>query len=162
MAYIGQSGRPITTRHRKNTRYIWTNNPNSVYVTHILNNEHVYGTANEMLKLLKPCNKGLEMNCWESFYIKIYRQRNRIITEQLTGDYNPLKEQAYSPHELQHIPWHSLDQIGSYTHTHIHTPSHTHTHTHARTHSHRRNASTYSHIPTLFITNVNQHSNSAT
>jgi hypothetical protein len=37
-----------------------------------------------------------------------------------------------------------LDQIGIHTHTH------------------RRNELTYSHIPTLFITNVNQHSNSVT
>jgi hypothetical protein len=55
-------------------------------------NKHEYGTANETLKLLKPCNKGLKINCWESFYIQIYCQRNRLITEQLTGDYNPLYE----------------------------------------------------------------------
>jgi len=42
------------------------------------------------------------------------------------------------------IPWHSLDRIG--THTHKHT----------------QNILIYSHIPTLFITNVNQHSNSVT
>jgi len=53
---------------------------------HILNNKHEYGTANEALKLLKPCNKGLKMTCWESFYIQLHRQRNRLITEQLTGD----------------------------------------------------------------------------
>ena len=29
-------------------------------------------------------------------------------------------------------------------------------------HTHRRNELTYSHIPTLFITNVNQHSNKVT
>jgi len=38
----------------------------------------------------------------------------------------------------------SLDQIGTHTHTH------------------GRNELTYSHIPTLFKTNVNQHSNSVT
>jgi hypothetical protein len=38
MAYVGQSGRPITTRHREHTRYIRTNNPNSAYAMHILNN----------------------------------------------------------------------------------------------------------------------------
>ena len=71
---------------------------------HILNNEHVYFTANETLKLLKPCNKGLKIKCWKSFYTQIYRQRNRLITEQLTGDYNPFYKQAYFPHDLQHIP----------------------------------------------------------
>jgi hypothetical protein len=71
MAYIGQTGRPITTRHREHTRYIRTNNLNSAYAMHILNNKHEYGTANETLKLIKPCHEGLKMNCWESFYIQI-------------------------------------------------------------------------------------------
>jgi hypothetical protein len=35
MAYIGQLGRPITTRHKEHTWYIGTNNPNSAYVMHI-------------------------------------------------------------------------------------------------------------------------------
>jgi len=52
---------------------------------------------------------------------------------------------------------HSLDQIGTPP-THIHT--HTHTHTHGRRDG--RNELTYNHIPTLFITNVNQHSNLVT
>jgi hypothetical protein len=66
MAYIGQSGRPITTRRREHTRYIITNNPNLAYAMHTLN-KHEYGTANVTLKLIKSCNKGLKMNCWESF-----------------------------------------------------------------------------------------------
>jgi hypothetical protein len=70
----------------------------------ILNNKHEYGTTNETLKLLKQCNKGLKMNCWESFYKQMYRQRNRPNTEQLTGEYNPLYEQACFPRDLQHIP----------------------------------------------------------
>jgi hypothetical protein len=50
-----------------------------------------------------------------------------------------------------------------HTHTpHTHTHTHTPTHTHAHTHTHRRNELTYSHIPTLLMTNVNQHSNSVT
>jgi len=71
MVYIGQSGKPLTTRHQEHTRYIRTNNPNSAYAMHILNNKHEYGTENETLKLLKPCNKDLKINCWESFCIQI-------------------------------------------------------------------------------------------
>jgi hypothetical protein len=44
------------------------------------------------------------------------------------------------------------------TRTHAHN---IHTHT-THTHTDGRNEFTYSHIPTLFITNVNQHSNSVT
>jgi hypothetical protein len=40
LAYIGQSGRHITTRHKEHTRYIITNNPNSAYAMHISNNKH--------------------------------------------------------------------------------------------------------------------------
>jgi hypothetical protein len=43
--YVGQSGRPIATRHKEHKRYIKTNNPGSAYATHILNNRHEYGTA---------------------------------------------------------------------------------------------------------------------
>ena len=57
-AYVGQSGRPITIRHKEHIRYIHNNNPTSAYVTHILDNRHEFGPAEESLKLLKPCTKG--------------------------------------------------------------------------------------------------------
>jgi len=63
-AYIGQSGRLITVRHKEHTLYIRTNNLASVYAIHILNNRHKYGMANDTLKLLQLCNKGMKMNCW--------------------------------------------------------------------------------------------------
>ena len=77
-------------------------------------------------------------------------------------------ECAYFPRDLQHIPWYSLDQIGTHTHTRARARTHAHTHAHTRTHARTRtrarararNELTYSHIPTHFITNVNQHSNS--
>ena len=53
--YVGQSGRPITTRHREHTRYIRNNSSTSAYATHILDNRHEFGPAEETLKLLKPC-----------------------------------------------------------------------------------------------------------
>jgi hypothetical protein len=63
-AYVGQSGRPITIRHREHLRYIRNNNPTSAYATHILDNRHEFGPAEEKLKLLKPCSKGSRMDCW--------------------------------------------------------------------------------------------------
>jgi hypothetical protein len=86
-----------------------------------LNNKHEYSTANETLKLLKSCNKSLKMNCWESFYVQIYRQCNRLITEQLTGDYNPPYKQAYFPRYLQHIPWQYRPHRYPHTYTHTQT-----------------------------------------
>jgi len=67
--YIGQSGRPITVRHKEHIRYVRTNKLESAYALHILNNRHEYGTAAETLELLKPCHKGTRMNCWETFYM---------------------------------------------------------------------------------------------
>jgi hypothetical protein len=52
----------------------------------------------------------MKMNGWELLYIQIYCQRNRLITEELANDINPLYEQAYFPRKLQHIPWQGLTQ----------------------------------------------------
>jgi hypothetical protein len=50
--YVGQSGRPITTRHREHIHYIRSNNTSSAYAAHILNNIHEYGTADNTLQLI--------------------------------------------------------------------------------------------------------------
>ena len=73
-------------------RYVRTNNPVStyavhicctymlyIYAVHILNNRHEYGTAEETLELLKPCNKGTRMNCWEAFYMQAFHQHKILI-----------------------------------------------------------------------------------
>jgi len=36
-----------------------------------LNNSHKYGNSEQTTELLKTCNKGIRMNCWESFFIHI-------------------------------------------------------------------------------------------
>jgi len=95
--YVGQTGRPITTRYKEHIRYIRSNNTTSAYATHILNNRHEYGTAENTLKLLHPCRKGQEMNNWENLYIQMYRQLDRLITEQQVKDPNPLYELAQPP-----------------------------------------------------------------
>jgi len=52
-AYVGQVGRAISTRHKEHINYIRTNNPQSAYATHILQNRHEYEPSNETLQLLK-------------------------------------------------------------------------------------------------------------
>jgi hypothetical protein len=68
-SYIGQSGRSVAARYKEHTRYMITNNPISACALHILNNRHEYGTAEETLESLKPCNKGAKMSCWEALYM---------------------------------------------------------------------------------------------
>jgi hypothetical protein len=99
--YVGQSGSPITTRHKEYIRYIKTNNPPSAYATHTLNNRHECGIANDTLKLIKPCRKSMKMNHWENMYIQIYRQQNQVIPEQRVNELNPLYELAQLPHTLR-------------------------------------------------------------
>jgi hypothetical protein len=89
-AYTGQSGRSIAIRHKEHLCYIRTNNPTSAYALHILNNRHEYGTAEDTLELLKPCQKSTRMNCWETFYIHLSHQHDTLITEQQVYDINPL------------------------------------------------------------------------
>ena len=117
--YVGQSGRPITIRHRGHIRYIETNNPASEYATHILNNRHEYGTANDTLKLIHPCRKSKKLNHWENMYIQIYRQQNLLITEQQVNEPNPLYELALLPHAIRDSSQPYIPQTStSGTHTH--------------------------------------------
>jgi len=93
-SYVGRSGRSVATRRKEHTRYMRTNNPISAYTLHIINNRHEYGTAEETLELLKPCNEGTKMNCWEALYMQAFYQRNILIEEQKVSDINPLYELA--------------------------------------------------------------------
>jgi hypothetical protein len=97
--YVGQSGRPITTRYKEHTRYIRSNNTTLAYAVHILNNRHEYGTAENTLKLIHPCRKGQKMNNWENLYIQIYRQQDGLITEQQVNEPNPLYELVQPPQD---------------------------------------------------------------
>jgi hypothetical protein len=96
-SYSGQSVRSIATRYKEHTQYIRTNNLISAYTLHILNNRHEYGIAEETLELLKPCNKGTKMNCWEALYMHAFYQRNMLIEEQKVNDINLLYELAHIP-----------------------------------------------------------------
>jgi len=73
--YVGQSGRAIDIRYKEQIRYVRTNNPQSAYAIHILQNRHEYGPSNNTLQLLKACTKGMRMNCWEAMYIQKFHQK---------------------------------------------------------------------------------------
>jgi hypothetical protein len=100
LKYVGQSGRQILTRHKEHIRYIRNNNATSAYAGHILDNRHEYGTADDTLRMIKPCRKGSRMNHWENLYIQIYRQHSHLIEEQQTNDTNQLFTHARPPHTI--------------------------------------------------------------
>jgi len=92
--YVGQSERSINIRHEEHIRYIRTNNPLSAYALHILQNRHEYGTTADTVQILKICQKGTHMNCWEALYMQVFHQHRVLITEQQVSDTNPLYELA--------------------------------------------------------------------
>jgi len=55
---------------------------------------HEYGTVTDTLQLLKTCQKGTHMNCWEALNIQVFHQHKVLITEQQVSDTNPLYELA--------------------------------------------------------------------
>jgi len=89
-SYAGQSGRSTATKYKEHTQYIRTNNPIWAYALHILNNRCEYGTAEETMELMKPYNKGMRKNCWETLYKQAFYQRNILIEEQQVNDVNPV------------------------------------------------------------------------
>jgi hypothetical protein len=64
----------------------------SSYALHILQNGHEYGTISDTLQLLKTCQKGTRMNCWEALYMQVFHQHKMLITEQQISEPNSLYE----------------------------------------------------------------------
>jgi hypothetical protein len=62
----------------------------TAYALHILNNRHKYSSLEHTMQLLRACNKGKLMNCWESFYMQKLQQLDLLIDEQKTYEPNPL------------------------------------------------------------------------
>jgi len=60
--------------------------------------------AEETPELLKPCNKGTRMNCWENLYMQAFHQHNILTEEQQVSAINPLYELAYTSRDPLHIP----------------------------------------------------------
>jgi len=65
--YVGQSGRAISVRFKEHITYTRSSNSTSVYAAHILDDRHEYGTKEDTLELLKKCQKGKYIDCWETY-----------------------------------------------------------------------------------------------
>ena len=89
-AYIGQTSRNLRQWYQEHIRYVKNNDPQSAFAQHILNNQHEYGTINEIMKLLKPINYTSMLISYEQFFIQSHYQHGQLITEQNPGKQNPL------------------------------------------------------------------------
>ena len=61
-------------------------------------NRHECGTKEDTLRLLKSCQKGRHLDCWEALYIQVIRQEKVLIDEQPVSDTNPVFELAKIPY----------------------------------------------------------------
>jgi len=60
--------------------------------------EYQYQKLNNTLQLLKACQKGTDMDCWEALYMQVFRQQKILIDEQQVNDMNPFFELAKIPY----------------------------------------------------------------
>jgi len=88
--YVGQTSRNLKQRYQEHIRYIRNNDPQSAFAQHILNNQHEYGTIEEIMKLLKPTNHTSMLIPYELFFIQSHHQHGQLISEQNPGELNPL------------------------------------------------------------------------
>jgi len=90
-AYIGQTSRNLK-RYQEHMCYIKNNDPQSVFAQHILNNQHEYGTTDEIMKIFKPINYTSLLIPYEQLFIQSHYQYRQQITEQNPGEHNPLTQ----------------------------------------------------------------------
>jgi len=89
-SYVGQTSRNLKTRYNEHIRYIKSNNPQSAYAQHILNNTHEYGTIDSLMTLLKPIHNQHLLTTYEQFYIHSFQNTA------ISSPNNPLAAQTHS------------------------------------------------------------------
>jgi hypothetical protein len=62
----------------------------SVYAQHIIQNLHEYGSITDTMSLLKPIHKTSVLIPYEQLFIQTFHHNGNLITEQGTGEPNPL------------------------------------------------------------------------
>jgi predicted GIY-YIG superfamily endonuclease len=106
--YVGQTSRDLKQRYQEHIRYIKSNNPQSAFALHILNNRHEYGTINEIMSLLKAIKHAPLLIPYEQLFIQAHHQQNKLIAEESQGEHNPLIQLAIdttgTSHDHRSIP----------------------------------------------------------
>jgi hypothetical protein len=102
--YIGQASRNLK-RQYQHIRYLRSNNPQSAYTQHILNNRHEYGTIEDIMKLIKPTTHTSLFIPYEALFIQLHQQQGHLITEQTTSEPNPLFQLHIETTQTHLINW---------------------------------------------------------
>ena len=116
LTYVGQTSWNLKIRYKEHIRYIRSNNPQSAYALHILQNRHEYGPMNETMRLLKQVNKTTTLIPYERLYIQTLHQAGKLIPERYPGDPNPLFQAVNVPHLTQ--TWQASSSATRQQHTH--------------------------------------------
>jgi hypothetical protein len=78
-------------------RYIRHNNPQSAFAQHILQNQHKYGTMDNIMTLLKPLKNNTMLIPCEQLFIQSLHQEGKLIAEQHPGEPNLLFQLVIDP-----------------------------------------------------------------
>jgi len=117
MSYIGQTSRNLNLRYREHIRYIRNNSRQSAYAHHILQNVKEYGSITDTVSILKPIHKTSMSIPYEQLFIQTFHHNGNLITEQDTGEQNPLFQLAIDT---------MLTSATTWKHKQINTPPTTH------------------------------------
>jgi hypothetical protein len=90
LVYVGQTNRSLKQRYQEYIRYIGNNDSQSAFAQHIVNNQHEYGTIEEIMKLLTPTKHTSTLIPYKLFFIQSHHQHGQLISEQNPGELNPL------------------------------------------------------------------------
>jgi len=88
--YVGQTSQSLKLRYKEHAHYIKSNNLQSAYALHILNNQHKYGPIEKTRTLLKPLKNTSLLNPYEHFFIQSLHKAGKLISELSPGEPNPL------------------------------------------------------------------------
>ena len=72
-----------------------SNDPQSAYAQHILQNIHEYGTLTDTMSLLKHIHNPTKLIPYEQLYIQTFHHHGNFISEQSTSDANPLFQMTF-------------------------------------------------------------------
>jgi hypothetical protein len=109
MLYTGQTSRSLKQRYQEHIRYIRYNEPQSAYALHILNNKHEYGPIINTKTLLQHINKTSLLLPNEQLYVQTHHQHKQLISEQYTGEHNPIYQLIYKTFNTS-LPTRPADQ----------------------------------------------------
>jgi len=108
LMYVGQTSHSLKIRFQEHIRYIRSNNPQSAFTLHILQNQHKYGHMNNIMTLLKPLNSPNMLIPYEQYYIQALYWEGKLIPKQYLVETNPLFQTVINPQPL-HTTW--IDQL---------------------------------------------------